>query len=334
MTAGTPKVSVIIPIKNGMPWLTATLSSLERQTFKDFEVLAWDNGSTDGTLNILHEWIPGRLNGCVISGDPLPYDKCLSRLVERARCEYLARLDADDLAISDRFEKQVRYLDDHSDVAVVGGQMEFVDENDAVIGRADFLPCSFESILSTMLFQCPLPHPGVMFRRQVALEAGNYRECQPVEDLDLWLRLARVGKLINLPDLVLKYRVHPGSVTAASKKAGQHVQRIFECLRKGVPDLYSVSHATYSKLLAKKHPLAIWPLLSIARRIAKRSGVNVSEVLKSAEFLYSARCLTARRDFFSKAVYFYLGRNPSVSIAKQAAAKIPALRLGTDDRAR
>jgi glycosyltransferase involved in cell wall biosynthesis len=303
MKTYTPKVGVIIPVKNGMPWLTATLSSLEQQTFKDFEVLAWENGSTDNTLDVLQEWIPGRLKGRVISGEPLPYDKSLARLVECASCEYVARLDADDLAVFDRFEKQVRYLDEHPDTVAVGGQTEFMDENGAFIGKMHCLPCSFDGVLSTMLYQCPLAHPGIMFRRAAMLKVGNYRECQPVEDLDLLLRLASVGKMINLPEVVLKYRIHPGSVTATAKKAGTHLHRVFECLGKGIPELLSIDPSIYRRLLEKKQPLAILPLYSTARGIARLSGVSVMHVLKSTEFLYSARCLTGRRDYFSKAMF-------------------------------
>lgn len=321
MKPHVPKVSVIIPIKNGMPWLTATLDSLEQQTFKDFEVLVWDNGSTDGSLEVLQQWIPGRLTGQIISGDPLPYDKSLARLVEVAGCNYVARLDADDVATSQRLEKQYQYLELHSDTVGVGGQMEFVDEHDVVIGRADFLPCSYDGILSTLLFRCPLPHPGVMLRKDAVLQAGNYREFQPVEDLDLWLRLARVGKLVNLPDLVLKYRIRSGSVTASAKKAGFHLERIFECLRSGVPALFHINPQTYGRLLEKKHPLAVVPLIALARSIAGLSGVTTAHVLRSPEFLYSARCLTRGNDFFSKLAYFYFSRNKSASLFKQAMIK-------------
>lgn len=333
MKINPPQVTVIIPVKNGMPWLAATLLSLEQQTFKDFEVLVWDNGSTDGSLEMLQQWIPGRLGGRVIFGEPLPYDKSLARLVEGAGCNYLARLDADDLAMPERLEKQLRYLAEHPDTVAVGGQMEFIDENGVVVGQADFLPCSHAGVLSTMLFRCPLPHPGVMFRRDAVLQVGNYRELQPVEDLDLWLRLARAGKMTNLLDLVLKYRIHSGSVTAAAKKAGHHLQRITECLRGGIPNLLPVTSQTYGRLLEKKHPFAFWPLFSMARGIASLTGVSTAQVLKSPEFLYSARCLTKGGDVFSKLIYFYLGRDQSVPVLKQILIKagfLPGIRQVAD----
>ncbi len=200
--------------------------------------------------------------------------------------------------------------------------MDFVDEHDALIGKANFLPCTFEGVLSMMLFQCPLPHPGVMFRRDAVLQAGNYRPRQPVEDLDLWLRLARVGKLVNLTDVVIKYRIHPGSVTATAKKAGYHTQRIFDCLGGGIPELHSISPKTYNRMLEKKQSLAILPLYAIACNIAKMSGVSVWQVLKSPEFLYSARCLTGKRDLFSKLVFFYFGRDPSISIVRHVMGRV------------
>jgi glycosyltransferase involved in cell wall biosynthesis len=320
-----PKVTVIIPVKNGMPWLSAMLSSLECQTFKDFEVLVWENGSTDKTLEVLNEWIPSRLEGCVISNEPLPYDRSLARLVERASSKYIARLDADDIAVLDRLEKQVRCLDENPDIVAVGGQMDFIDENDVFIGKADFLPHRFESILSTMLFHSALPHSGITFRRDVVLQVGNYNECQPVEDLDLWLRLARRGKLINLPDVVTKYRIHPGSVTATAKKAGHHTQRVFACLRQRIPELYAIDSEAYGRLLEKRHPLAIKPLYKVARSIAKLSGVSIGQILKNPAFLHSARCLTGKYDVVSKLVYFYLGRDPSVSLARQVVTKVSSL---------
>jgi acetyltransferase-like isoleucine patch superfamily enzyme len=316
-----PKVSVIIPVKNGLPYLVATLESLQRQTMQDFEVLVWDNGSDDGTLEILREWIPEKLPGRVVVDDPLPLHQCLAKLVEQASAEYLARLDADDLAPADRLAIQAEYLDNHADVAAVGGQMDMIDEAGRFLRNADHLPQSFGGILATLLFRCPLPHPGTMFRRSKVLQAGNYAASQPIEDLDLWLRLAKFGKLVNLPQVVVKYRLRPGSVTAAAKKAGDHTQRIFECLQRGIPELLSIDSRAYARLLGKAHPLAISPLHSIAGSIARLSGLSLGEVMRLPEFLESARCLTGRRDILSKLVYFWLGRDRTRSVFAQAVKK-------------
>jgi acetyltransferase-like isoleucine patch superfamily enzyme/glycosyltransferase involved in cell wall biosynthesis len=316
------QITVIIPVLNGMPYLREALTSLEAQTCRDFEVVLWDNGSTDGTVEEARQWIPSRLPGRVVTGNPLPLHLCLARMVEETKTELCARMDADDISLPRRFEWQMGYLDSHPDTVAVGGQMDMIDVKGVFVCRADFLPCSHTALLATLLFRCPLPHPGVMFRRSAVLKAGNYREPQPVEDLDLWLRLACVGKMVNLSESVLKYRLHSGSITDTAKKAGDHNRRIFECLCRNGRQLFSISSPTYGRLLKKKYPLAIRPLYLAARSIAQSSGVTTLQVLRSPEFLYSARCLTANRDVLSKIIYFLLGRDTSKSLFSQALGKV------------
>jgi glycosyltransferase involved in cell wall biosynthesis len=103
-----PTVTVIIPVLNAMPYLTEALASLEAQTFKDFEVCLWDNGSTDGSMEEAKRWIPAILPGRVVTGRPLPLHECLAAMVEDARTEFIARMDGDDVCLPKRFEKQIR----------------------------------------------------------------------------------------------------------------------------------------------------------------------------------------------------------------------------------
>jgi acetyltransferase-like isoleucine patch superfamily enzyme len=316
------QITVILPVLNGMPYLREALASLEAQTFRNFEIILWDNGSTDGTVEEAMQWIPSRLPGRIVVENPLPLHLCLARMVEETKTEFCARMDADDICLPRRFELQIGYLESHSDTVAVGGQMDMIDAHGVFVCRADFLPCSYTALLATLLFRCPLPHPGTMFRRSAVLRAGNYRERPPIEDLDLWLRLARVGKMVNLSESVLKYRLHSGSITDTAKKAGDHNQRIFKCLCQNGPQLFSISSPTYGRLLQKRHPLAIGPLSSTARRIAQLSGATTLQVLRSPEFLYSARCLTANRDVLSKIIYFLLGRDTSRSFFSQALEKV------------
>src|SRR2546423_15058679 len=103
-----------------MPYLPLTLASIEAQTFTDWEILAWDNSSTDGSLEELQRWIPSRLPGRIVSGDPLPLGACLARMVSESPSEYLARIDADDLNFPDRLAKQLEVIGPPP-AGVVGG---------------------------------------------------------------------------------------------------------------------------------------------------------------------------------------------------------------------
>lgn len=296
------KVCVIIPVKNGMPYIIEALASLENQSFKGFQVLIWDNGSTDGTTDLLHQWIPARLSGRVVSNQPLPYDASLARLVQEADYEYLVRLDADDIAYPLRIEQQLAFLEKNPDVAVLGGQMETIDEKGRHQGFIN-LPENFFEILLEFLWRNPIPHPGVMMRREAVLRHGNYRELRPVEDLDLWIRIASTEKLSNLPTTVIKYRHHSSSVTYLSKRENTHLKYVSNCIENEVPVFYPISAIALKKLRNKKHYLAIIPLLKIAYYISKRDRISFYKVITSRCFIEVSRCLTARVDIISKTCY-------------------------------
>jgi glycosyltransferase involved in cell wall biosynthesis len=296
-------ITVIIPILNAMPYLPEALASLEAQIFRDFEVCLWDNGSLDGSVEEAQRWIPGKLPGRVVTDRPLSLHECLATMVEEAGTEFVARMDGDDICMPERFKLQVATMEADAGLAGVGGQMDVINESGRVLGAMDGYRGEFHAVLAQLLFQCPMPHPAMMMRREMVLAAGNYRIPKPIEDFDLWFRLARVGKLVNLKESVLKYRIIGSSIMNQAKQSGIHGEAIRRCLRANYPEAFGIFEQEFDKLWEKRHPMAFFPMLRAARWIAERGGVELNKVLACREFLFSARCYTAKWDVFSKVIY-------------------------------
>lgn len=295
-------VTVIIPVLNGMPYLPEMLASLEAQSYRDFLVLLWDNGSTDGTVEEAQKWIPSRLPGQVISGQALPLHACLARMVEMAESELIARMDADDICFPDRFALQVRYLADHPEVAVLGGQVELIGGGGEHIEAELRFPVERFEIYFSFLFRNPISHPTVVFRRQAILEVGNYAVEKPVEDYDLWMRVATRFVIANLSETLLKYRRHTTAVCGEwdSPPPGLH-DKMIESVVSLCKGLFGLRETTYLALRAKRHPLAVLGLLPVFIR-AIWIGAPL-DLIRSPTVTEISRCLTKNNDYVSKLVW-------------------------------
>jgi glycosyltransferase involved in cell wall biosynthesis len=246
VVAERPRISVLLPVYNGGPYLDVAVRSVLAQTFADFELLAIDDGSTDGSLEMLRSYEDHRVR-VIENGRNLGIVETLNRGLSLAGGEFVARMDSDDISLPGRFERQAGFLDAHPGVGVVGTSGGLID------GRGEFLapfryPLSHEAILFSLHFFCPLAHPSVMMRREVVLSAGGYRSAglswggaSFPEDYDLWWRLGDVTRLANLPDRLLLLRKHPETLTARRMKEFRYSaaaisrERIGERLGEDVP---------------------------------------------------------------------------------------------------
>jgi len=285
-----------------MPYLPEALASLEAQTFRDFEVCLWDNGSNDGSVQEAMRWIPHRLPGRVVTGNPLPLHQCLARMVEEAKTKFVARMDGDDWITSDRFELQVYSLHHDHNLIGIGGQLELMDLSGKKIGDLSY-PTTYSAVLGRLLCSSPLPHAAMMMKREAMITCGNYVNPQPVEDLDLWFRFLQKGPAICLKKVIYKYRIVGSGITEQAKRAEIHSKAIFECLRRNIPQFFNISTEVFEKLYNKKQPLAFLPLGRAADTISRMTGLDKRSVLGSPDFLFSARCYTAKQDYISKLVY-------------------------------
>jgi glycosyltransferase involved in cell wall biosynthesis len=299
----TPGLTVIIPTLNAMPYLPEALASLEAQTFRDFEVLLWDNGSSDGTVEEAKRWIPARLPGLVIADRPLPLHDCLAAMVVEAHSEFIARMDGDDICLPDRFERQLVAMLSDPGLAVLGGQIDLIDADGEKTGEICDYPTDFCGALTKLIVVPPLPHPGVMMRRSIILAAGNYCVSKPVEDFDLWFRVAKFGKITNLAEKVLRYRINSTSVVNHAKHTGELASSIRDCVRINLHNTFGLSCSSARLLAEAKHPASLLPMIKVAQSISKLSGVGLRAVLSRPDFLFSARCYTANWDIFSKSIY-------------------------------
>ncbi len=211
---GTPLITWILPVRNGMPYLMRTLQSIQAQTYRNHRCLVWDNGSTDGTLACLQAYIPEKIPGEIVSGRPLTLAASLAALVERATSEYIARIDADDIALPSRLAEQVKRMESEASLVALGTRTELIDELDQRIDDEWELPLGDAEIRWRNLWQGSVLHPSLMYRRPAVLDAGNYREIK-AEDHDLWLRLGRIGRFDNLPQKLMRYRRHQSNTTVA-----------------------------------------------------------------------------------------------------------------------
>ena len=225
MTPKVPSISVAMSVYNGERFLAGAIESVLEQTFTDFEFLILDDGSSDATRAIIAHYAGIDPRICMIARENRGLVASLNQLLAQARAPLVARMDADDLCLPDRFARQIAWLAAHPDVGVLGTWTEDIDENDetyrviAVDHAVDH-----EAFLDAIESGAPLLcHPAVMFRRDLVLAIGGYhpafRHC---EDLDLWLRLATHTRMANLPERLLRYR-HYGEQVSSRHAMEQQV---------------------------------------------------------------------------------------------------------------
>jgi glycosyltransferase involved in cell wall biosynthesis len=210
----TPIISVVMPVYNAEKYVAEAVESILNQTFSDFEFLIVNDGSSDGSLAILKRYAEKDRRIRLISRPNTGLVVALNEMLSKSKGEFLARMDADDIALPDRFARQVEFLQRESDVVCVGGARELIDEEGRTLTYIED-PEHNDRIQELLLagHSC-ICHPSAMIRRSALLKVGGYDESMhPAEDLDLWLRLGEVGKLANLKDKVVKYRLHQNSAS-------------------------------------------------------------------------------------------------------------------------
>lgn len=207
-----PLISVIMPICNGGSFLRAAIDSVLAQTCADFEMLVIDNGSTDASIDIARSYTDPRI---IVLHEPQrglvpPLRKGLSK----ARGNFIARMDADDISTPERLMKQVRYLEMHPDVVLVGTWAQVINAEGAVTGQDYTPPASSSELCRTLCQENVIVHGSIMMRIEAARAVGGYRSnFAYAEDYDLWLRLAEIGQLANIPEPLYQWRRHDQSTT-------------------------------------------------------------------------------------------------------------------------
>jgi glycosyltransferase involved in cell wall biosynthesis len=209
----TPQITVVMPVRNGARWLGEAVESVVVQTMPDWELIAVDDGSTDDTPRILGDWERRDRRIRVIRQDALGLVAALNRGLADARAPLLARLDADDRARPQRLERQLRHLDAHPGIGLLGSWAQKIDERGTQ--RGQIKPATEPEQLSRALMQGnPFVHSSVIFRTETVRRLNGFRPAfHAAEDYDLWLRIAETAKLANLPEALIDYRWHSGNVT-------------------------------------------------------------------------------------------------------------------------
>jgi glycosyltransferase involved in cell wall biosynthesis len=209
----TPLVSVLMPVYNGAADLRRALDTVLGQTFRDFEVIAINDGSKDESAALLDAVDDPRVR--VIHQDNMGLAATLNRGLAMARGGLIARQDQDDLSHPERFAKQVAYLNAHPDCILLGTAAE-IWVGDEPTERSHDHPTEHALLAFDLLFNNPFVHSSVMMRRDSVLGIGGYttdKSRQPPEDYELWSRLARKGRVANLPERLLVHREVPQSMS-------------------------------------------------------------------------------------------------------------------------
>lgn len=229
-----PTISVLLPVYNSSAYLTSAVESILKQTFTDFELLLINDGSTDNSLSLMQSFKDARIR-LIDNEKNIGLTATLNKGIELARGKYIARMDADDISLPARFEKQVAYLDKHADVAVLATRASFMNTEGEITGEwnDDAVHVSENDIKRFTAFSNCLVHPSVMMRARV-LKKYRYRDhLRSAEDWDLWLRLLADGQKIHkLDEILVHYRVHPQSAMASEKKQLSLQQRLISSKKK------------------------------------------------------------------------------------------------------
>jgi len=213
------RVSVLLPVRDAAPWLGSSLASLARQTVAEHEVIAVDDGSRDGSGEILERAARHDSRLVVRHTGRCGLPAALGLALSLARAPWVARHDADDLSHRERFARQLAFLDTHPAVDVVGTRLRLFPQRECGAGMRRWAAwhnalLDHDAMRRELLIDSPLAHGTAMIRRDRLERVGGWRESGWAEDLDLWVRLFRDGaRFAKLPEPLYGWRQHPASAT-------------------------------------------------------------------------------------------------------------------------
>jgi glycosyltransferase involved in cell wall biosynthesis len=235
-------VTVLMPVYNAAGYLQAAIESIRRQTYSEFEFLIVDDGSIDGSGDMLQGLAAQDPRIRIIRGMHEGAAAARNRGLTQARGSVVVCMDADDVAMPERIELQLAYLTRHPDVAAVGSALRLVDKDGEPLAPPTYYPLTAEEIREGLQKgHCTLGQPTVAMRREAAIAVGGYRRAfDPADDYDLWIRLSERHALANMPDVLVDYRWHGSNTTARRRRRqalGAHIAKLAAAQRRlGRPD--------------------------------------------------------------------------------------------------
>jgi glycosyltransferase involved in cell wall biosynthesis len=234
----SPRASVLLPVYNGERYLAEAIDSVLAQTFKDFELLLLNDGSSDRSAALMESYVRRDTRCRLYSWPNRGIVATLNAGLELALSEIIVRMDADDICAPTRFEMQINFLNEHPECVVVASRVIWIDPEGMPLRVAGDLLSHDEIDAENMRGGQVLHHPAVAIRKDALTKSGGYRDgFKHAEDLDLFLRLAEIGRLANLPEVLLFYRQHLNSIGhqfPAQQRVSIHKALQEACARRGI----------------------------------------------------------------------------------------------------
>lgn len=210
-----PILSVIMSVFNGERYVKDTINSVLNQSFRDFEFIVINDGSTDKAPDIMKKFDDKRLK--IIDQKNRGLTKSLNTAIKMSKGKYIGRIDCGDIALKEKFEKQVRFLEE-KEVCGVGTWANLIDDEGKKIGELRY-PTEHERIKKVILRYNPFVHPSMVFSRKLFDDIGLYDETfRYSQDYDLALRAVGKFRIVNLPELLLNYRISEEAISSRRMK--------------------------------------------------------------------------------------------------------------------
>lgn len=217
----TPKISVIMPTLNAEKYLKKAIDSILNQTFKNFEFIIIDDNSTDNTIKIIKNYKDKRIK--LIKGKNKGIASALNLGIKHSKGEYIARMDADDISLPQRLEKQIQFMDQHSEIGICGANVIPLTDDPKYKSWGNWLKTEPKviDILSNVAF-C---HPTVILRKSTILKNGLYYKegLRYTEDQELWFRAIKVTNFYNLKEKLFRYRINKTNTSLKTFSQGESI---------------------------------------------------------------------------------------------------------------
>ncbi len=205
---GTPLVSIVMPVYNASLYIRDAVDSVFLQSFPDFEFIIVDDGSTDESVSIIKTYNDHRIRLILNEHD---FIGSLNTGIKESKGKYIARMDSDDIMLSNRLQVQIDFMDQNPEIAICGSYAESFGSGNGIMQ----LHTRHNDIISVMLLHNSMIHPSVMMRREIFINHEYKRDYPCAEDYKLWTDLVMQGlRFANIPEILLKYRISENQVTS------------------------------------------------------------------------------------------------------------------------